>query len=785
MKVIKTLIFLLFVSVGCFGQGEWTRMADFAGYGRKYVIGFSINGKVYIGTGARISAFTSTQLAYTEVWRYDPISDTWTQMADLPGVARLLAVAFSLGDKGYVGMGFTFRFTSALKDFWEYNSSLNTWTQKLDFPGVARGNGVGITIGEKGYIGLGSDNLGNKLSDFWEYDPSKDQWSKKADFGGGERNDAICFAINDRGYVGYGSNETNSPIQDFWEYNPASDQWVQKTHSLLVRGHSIHGTSTNKTGYLLKDGRVYAYDPRQDQWSRVADVFSKGYNGGAFVGTGSKIVLCFGYNNEETQDGKLYPKEVWQLNLNFIPALTTLIATTISTSRIDLSWNDEAISEEKYEIYRSTTSSSGFTKVAEVGANTTAYQDQGLTKDVTYYYKIKAVNVTEGFESDFSNETNATTSESALVAPVSPLSPSATALSISSIRVNWVDNSNNEVTFEVYRSTQLTSGFAKVGETLTNVTTFTDSGLNNGTTYYYKILAKNNVGSSSFSPTTSATTLVDVPPLPAKPLNLTAQVTTSNHIQLSWQDQANNETGFELYRSVNNNSSFTKLLDFTANVIGYTDQSVIEGNTYYYQVRAINSGGNSDFSNEASASIPFSSNIVLQAFGNTSNTIRLSWTTTNTSVDGYKIERTDDENKGYAEVADVSRNSLEYIDQNLESGKTYFYRIRSFKGSSFSQYSNRIGANTLVTGINETLSQQIKVLNNPNVTGVFQIKTERLNNQNWQVELRDEQMKVLPQNLVLKSNTGYQIDLRRKPSGVYFLIFDTFNGKVIKRLIKL
>ncbi|OJJ23533.1 hypothetical protein BKI52_03990 [marine bacterium AO1-C] len=273
--------------------------------------------------------------------------------------------------------------------------------------------------------------------------------------------------------------------------------------------------------------------------------------------------------------------------------------------------------------------------------------------------------------------------------------------------------------------------------------------------------------------------------VPEAPINLNAKITLNNQVELNWQDQSVSENGFEIYRSINNNSNFNKLVTLTQNTESFIDRSVVGGDVYYYKVRAINNDGNSAFSNEVNVNIAFISSITLQAFAYNTNSIRLFWVTNNTNIDGYKIERANNSVDVYSEIASVVGNTIEYIDQNLESNSTYFYRIRAFRGNSFSQYSNRIGANTLVTGISDALSQQIKVLNNPNVTGIFQIKAEELNTQNWQLKLMDQQMKVLPQYLIRQSDIGYRIDLRQQPPGAYFLIFDTYEGKVIKKLIKL
>src|SRR5947199_1461502 len=91
--------------------------------------------------------------------------DTWTQKADFGGIERYGAVGFSIGNKGYIGIGYHL---GVEKDFWEYDPVANAWTQKADFGGTAREQGVGFSIAGKGYIGTGSATDGLSR-DFWEY----------------------------------------------------------------------------------------------------------------------------------------------------------------------------------------------------------------------------------------------------------------------------------------------------------------------------------------------------------------------------------------------------------------------------------------------------------------------------------------------------------------------------------------------------------------------------------------------------------------------------------------
>ncbi len=61
-----------------------------------------------------------------------------------------------------------------LKDFWEWDQATNVWTQKANFGGTARIGAVGFSIGNKGYIGTGMNGNGQPYAfmDLWEYDPN-------------------------------------------------------------------------------------------------------------------------------------------------------------------------------------------------------------------------------------------------------------------------------------------------------------------------------------------------------------------------------------------------------------------------------------------------------------------------------------------------------------------------------------------------------------------------------------------------------------------------------------
>ena len=86
--------------------------------------------------------------------------------------------------------------------------------------------------------------------------------------------------------------------------------------------------------------------------------------------------------------------------------------------------------------------------------------------------------------------------------------------------------------------------------------------------------------------------------LPAAPSGLAATSVGSSQVTLTWTDNSNNETGFEIERSPTAGSSFTLLHTTLANATGYTDTGLTAGTSYYYRVRAVNASGTSAYSPE-------------------------------------------------------------------------------------------------------------------------------------------------------------------------------------------
>lgn len=158
--------------------------------------------------------------------------------------------------------------------------------------------------------------------------------------------------------------------------------------------------------------------------------------------------------------------------------------------------------------------------------------------------------------------------------PSEPVNLSASAVSQSTVMIRWLDNSNNEDGFRLYRGTSL------VGTVGANVQSYQDKGLQRGTTYHYAVKAYNQAGESQ-----AATCSVRTPAPPSAPTNLITVTISQNAATLSWTDNSDNEEGFKIYRGNN------LVATVGPNVTTYQDTGLQPATTYRYLVKAYNETG--------------------------------------------------------------------------------------------------------------------------------------------------------------------------------------------------
>jgi fibronectin type 3 domain-containing protein len=166
--------------------------------------------------------------------------------------------------------------------------------------------------------------------------------------------------------------------------------------------------------------------------------------------------------------------------------------------------------------------------------------------------------------------------------------------------LSWAaSTSGSPTSYTIYRGTK-SDGEAVTPVATTNgtTTTVTDTGLKNGTTYFYNVAANNAVGVSPDSNEVSVTPAVGTGTAPPAPTGLNA-TGGNGSVSLTWNASAG-ATSYSVYRGTAPGAEGSTAIGTSASN-SFTDTAVTNGTKYYYTVTASNTAGASLKSNEASA----------------------------------------------------------------------------------------------------------------------------------------------------------------------------------------
>jgi titin len=275
-----------------------------------------------------------------------------------------------------------------------------------------------------------------------------------------------------------------------------------------------------------------------------------------------------------------------------IPIAPPNVTITPEHQMTSLNWGASANGGQTYyNVYRGLTPGGESTTPVESDTLWQAAYDDNLTDGTTYYYVVKAFN--GAGMSGPSVEVSAAPIYGYLPAPTSLVA----APGNSQVGLSWTPVAGAS-SYDLYRTTN--KGWAVLVDSNITATSFVDTGLVNGATYYYAVSAVN--GGITFYKTaevsaTPGTQYADVP------TNLTAS-TANDQVDLSWTVPSG-AVSYNVYRgTVPSGESTTPIatgVTGTGSAVTYNDTSVTSGTYYYYQVAAVNTAGTSGYSNEAGA----------------------------------------------------------------------------------------------------------------------------------------------------------------------------------------
>jgi fibronectin type 3 domain-containing protein len=261
------------------------------------------------------------------------------------------------------------------------------------------------------------------------------------------------------------------------------------------------------------------------------------------------------------------------------PASPTARFFTATTGSVSVTLN-AVTGATSYNVYRATTAGAEGSTPYVSGLTTTTYTDTAVTNGTKYYYQFTAVNAN---------------GESAKSGEYSTIPLAATAVTVTtgnaSAGLTWAAVSQ-ATGYKIYRST---STGTEVLVNSTAATSFVDTGLTNGTTYYYKVTAYySNSSESAKSAEVSVMPSASVLAAPVLSAN-----TTSTTVGLMWTSVGG--TSYTVYRSTTTSGPYTAIGTTTGT--NYTDTPPLTTTDYYYVVTASSGSAQSLNSNEVLANV--------------------------------------------------------------------------------------------------------------------------------------------------------------------------------------
>ena len=325
------------------------------------------------------------------------------------------------------------------------------------------------------------------------------------------------------------------------------------TKSVVEGSGNINVTSNPSYASVYLDGSYEGYTPITIYGVEVGEHQVKV----TYTGYSNYITTCTVWNGQTAY-----------VTANLGGTAPTGLTATAGNGQVTLTWNSVS-NAYYYKIYRSNSATGTYSYIGT--AYSTSYTNTGLTNGQTYYYKVSAVDYSYN-ESALSSYVSATPTAGIST----PTGLTATAGN-GQVTLTW-NSVSNAYYYKIYRSNSATGTYSYIGTAYS--TSYTNTGLTNGQTYYYKVSAVDySYNESALSSYVSATPTAGI----STPTGLTATA-GNGQVTLTW-NSVSNAYYYKIYRS--NSATGTYSYIGTAYSTSYTNTGLTSGQTYYYKVSAV------------------------------------------------------------------------------------------------------------------------------------------------------------------------------------------------------
>lgn len=215
-----------------FTTQQWLQKNNFPGPGRDHPTATALNGKIYMGFG------DDDMFNYKDWWEYDPVTDQWAEKNEYPGYTMHHPMSASSESLVYVFGGHVVDFPSqsnySSKKLYAYDPATDSWNTLADVPGPGFVAGAMFYHDNFIYAGIGIEEpIENFFDYFYKYDIATNSWISIDPYPGSGLFAPVTFSIGNHAYVVTGTGEIDA-TKDCYRLSFSAVGLEEKEPSLSV-----------------------------------------------------------------------------------------------------------------------------------------------------------------------------------------------------------------------------------------------------------------------------------------------------------------------------------------------------------------------------------------------------------------------------------------------------------------------------------------------------------------------------------------------------------------------
>ena len=402
------------------------------------------------------------------------------------------------------------------------------------------------------------------------------------------------------------------------------------------------------------------------------------------------------------------------------------VAQGISTSQINLGWQDNSNNEDGFRIYEEqfvVTAANKYINFSEGGGELTAILDEGTYGAFDLGIEIK-LQMDDAGALTYSGTYDRTTRKFTIAASgvFSLLWNTGTNKAVDISTLCGYSDAADDTGAATYTSDSAVDPWTLISTKGVNVTAHSVTGLPSGAKRYYRVSAYNDSGESDRCTEFHSATVAAISP----PSNVIAIPVSDTEIDVHFQDNSSEEDLHEVAIYDHTLPGWLTPVELPANVTGFRMTGLTKGHFYAFHPRAKQGVTYSEYAEYGAGAKTIEepaapSALALSEISNDS--MRLTWT--DNQVDGYdsetgfKIERSTN-GVDYSEIAVVGQNVVGYLAQGLSASTQYWFRVRAYNAAGNSAYC-AVADDTTLAAYVLTAFEKLLRKKNPNFTFLVEV----------------------------------------------------------------